>query len=120
MQSPQIRKPTFAGHLYPEKKEELKEIIQTYIQSARIDGLEQHVVLKGLIVPADGYHFAGNTIAYPYKYAQASKGIKRIYILAPLNVDGLIGCILSTALEYKCPTGSLKVSHEGIFYLKKL
>ena len=109
----QIRDPVFAGYLYPKEKTELKEIIKTYVQSARIDDLESHNDLKSLIVPADGYHFAGNTMAYAYKHAYNSKNVRKVYIVAPLTSNGIMGCVLSTSSIYRCPLGDIRVSLEG-------
>jgi predicted class III extradiol MEMO1 family dioxygenase len=50
MKGPEVKKPTFAGILYPKKGEELENYIQYLVSSIRVDALNSQDI-KALILP---------------------------------------------------------------------
>ena len=75
-----VREPAVAGKFYPDDPEELKRMINGYLNEASVTEIKG--TLKGLIVPHAGYVYSGPVAAYGYKLLEG-KNPGRIIILGP-------------------------------------
>ncbi|MDD5022932.1 MAG: AmmeMemoRadiSam system protein B, partial [Candidatus ainarchaeum sp.] len=77
-----VRYPAAAGTFYPSEKSELREMINSFIESAEekeIDG-----ELRALVVPHAGYIYSGPVAAVGYKLLQKKKReYEKIVLIGP-------------------------------------
>lgn len=75
--------PAVSGTFYPSNKEELSELISTYLSRATADTtlIDAHTI--GVIVPHAGYIYSGQTASYSYKAMQGKE--KESYVVIGPN-----------------------------------
>ena len=88
------RKSILAGSWYPDNPDELTNIIEEYINNAKLpENIEGDLV--GLITPHAGYMYSGPVAGYPFKYIQENRELlkdKTVIILGPSHqvpIDGI-------------------------------
>jgi hypothetical protein len=101
-----IREPVVAGMFYPAQKEELKAMIDNYLNKARVDNIEN---IRGIVSPHAGYIYSGPVAAYGYK-AIKGKSYKTVIILSPSHHAFFYGASIPDVTHYKTPLGLVKLS----------
>lgn len=112
-----VRTPAVAGTFYPENKQELRDQIQAYLNSAYVQG----PMPKAIICPHAGYIYSGPTAAHAYKLiAQGKNQIKRVVLLGPAHRLPFKGIALSEAQQFQTPLGHIPIDLKGIEQLEQL
>ena len=107
-----IREPAVAGSFYPDDREELKNIIRRFIESAP---LEDFPDLKGIISPHAGYIYSGPIAAFGYKQLKNIdyKNQIKVIIIAPSHYAYFKGASIGLFDAYKTPLGFVNVSKDA-------
>lgn len=100
------RNPAVAGTFYPGRKEDLKSLVETLLQSAKKAKITGKV--KGLIVPHAGLACSGLTAAHAYRLLP--ENTKRIVMLGVSHHVGFDGIAYSPNDCWETPLGSVKVA----------
>jgi AmmeMemoRadiSam system protein B/AmmeMemoRadiSam system protein A len=114
--SQNVREPAVAGAWYPGDKQELQEMIDTFlsqVETERADG-----EIHGIIVPHAGYAFSGQTAAYAFKQIEG-RGFKTVFILGPYHGPKKAGAPVSfrgvsvwRSGAYRTPLGLVEIDSE--------
>lgn len=99
------RKPAVAGSFYPADPQELKNLIENYLEKA------DHISLKGklraLIVPHAGYFYSGQVAAFAYKLLEKEK-FSKVIIIGPAHYYPLTQPVGSESELWETPLGEIK------------
>ncbi len=90
---------------YPLKKEELSELLSSYLDEEIAKRHKQKPV-KGIIVPHAGYEFSGKIASKAYPYI---KGAKRAIIFSPNHYFPLRGLVTHNESFWQTPLGKIKI-----------
>jgi len=104
-----IRKPTAAGGFYPEKPEELKSMIQTYLSGAEYR--EFSGKLHAVIVPHAGYAYSGRVAAEAYRQLEGKK-YDAVVIVAPSHYESFGGISIYPGDGLETPLGVVNIDKE--------
>lgn len=101
-----IKNPNVAGTFYPNDKQQLTDIVDGFLDSAKPEGVNADVF--ALILPHAGYGFSGKTASFGYKLI---KGInyKTVIIIGPSHYFGFIGASVYPQGAFQTPLGNLEV-----------
>lgn len=100
------KKPVFAGQFYPEKPEEITNLLNSYKQEIKIDYRS-----KAIIVPHAGVYYSGHASMAGYQYLQPSENI---FIIAPSHHHKFNNIALPEYTYFDTPLGSLEVNNRLI------
>ncbi|MFA6530149.1 MAG: AmmeMemoRadiSam system protein B [Candidatus Micrarchaeia archaeon] len=99
-----IRPAAVAGTFYPDEPDELKEMVEGFIESA--PEIELGGKLKGLVVPHAGYIYSGLTAGVGYKVLQRySDYFNKALIVGPSHYAGFHGIVESGIGAWETPLG---------------
>ena len=102
-----LRKAAVAGMFYPGKKDELKSMINGFLDMApdvKING-----EIKAILVPHAGYVYSGGVAACAYKLIK-NIDKKRIILLGPSHTTYLTDAVSDLADEWETPLGKVPVA----------
>ncbi|MBI4980118.1 AmmeMemoRadiSam system protein B [Candidatus Woesearchaeota archaeon] len=100
------RPPAVAGVFYPQKAEELKQMIGSFLQQAEETKLKGK--LKALIVPHAGYIYSGIVAAQGYKLLEKQKhSFKKVILLGPSHYVTFYGAAIADE-DFLTPFGKVK------------
>lgn len=110
-----IRKPVVAGQFYPDKKEDLKDMIKYCMEHKYGPGnksLTSNEKIFGIIVPHAGYVYSGPTACHSYK-SIAFQNPELVIIIGPNHFG--IGRDAATMIDaqWQTPLGRVEVDSES-------
>ncbi len=108
-----VRTPAVQGQFYPSSPDELKSLVQTYLDDAPYLALPD---VHGLICPHAGYIYSGPTAGHSYK--QLSDIYDTVILLGPSHYVWFKGASIPEYTHYETPLGLVKIS-EKVYDLKK-
>jgi AmmeMemoRadiSam system protein B len=115
-----IRQPAVAGTFYPADPQQLREMVDTYLQDAVSRQSGDEAVPKALIAPHAGYIYSGPVAASAYaRLVPAHDKIKRVVLLGPSHRVPLRGIATSSATHFLTPLGSIPLDRASIDQLEK-
>ena len=100
------RKNVFAGSFYPEKPEELTNILNSFKQNLDIEYKS-----KAIIVPHAGVYFSGHAAMVGYQHLEMNDNI---FIIAPSHQAEFNNIALPEYTYFDTPLGSLEVNNRII------
>lgn len=107
-----IRIPAVAGVFYPAQTEELRAMVQQFLQTAKIT---EEVVPKAVIAPHAGYIYSGSVAATIYAKIQAARNyIKKVVLLGPSHRVPLKGLAVPSSHYFATPLGKIALDTVGI------
>ncbi len=107
-----VRPPAVAGMFYPSDPDELKRIVQQFLDEADPPALTP---VRALIAPHAGYPYSGPVAAYAYKVvAQQPKPPARIFILGPSHRSWFPGVAAADVDAFRTPLGEQPVDRAFI------
>jgi hypothetical protein len=98
--------PVASGFWYPNDKEDLKQLVETYLSNVKIEKKRKNIV--AVIAPHAGFAHSGQGAAYAFKPLK-NHTISRVIILAPSHMGGFRGLSILKADYYKTPLGLIKI-----------
>ncbi len=116
MPAEQIRESVIAGSWYPGEPEELREVVQKYLQQAVAPDLKGQIV--ALIAPHAGYVYSGQVAAYAYKLLEHQK-FETVVIIAPSHRAYFSGVSVYDRGGFRTPLGVVPLDAELIRALKE-
>ncbi len=106
-----IRLPAVAGVFYPAQAEELRTVVQQFLQRCETT---QIAVPKAFIAPHAGYVYSGNVAAMVYATIQSVRHlIKKVILLGPSHRIALKGLAVPIAQYFATPLGKVTVDIES-------
>jgi hypothetical protein len=105
-----IREPAVAGQFYPDDRQHLETMIETYIQQANASKPSGRI--RGMVSPHAGYVYSGLTAAYGYKELEGER-YSTVIILGPSHHVYFKGAALDNASDYKTPLGLVTLSDKN-------
>ncbi len=116
-----IKKSDVDGMFYPADQNQLREMINRFIDQGKSSSTQDLESIKGIIAPHAGYIYSGAIAGSAYKALQKIKDkIKRVVILSPSHHAYLNGFATHSADRFETPLGMLKVDRQGIDEIKEL
>jgi len=103
----QIRNPVVAGTFYPYDPEELKRVIENFMEKVDV----KRKTVLGVVSPHAGYIYCGKTAALIYK--MISTGFDTVVLIGP-NHSGLGVGVATSFGSWKTPLGSVKSDDEFV------
>lgn len=101
------KKPDVAGMFYPADKDELKEMIEDFLKTAKVG----KQLTRAIIAPHAGYVYSGPIAASAYLSLYSSKNeIKNVIILSPSHHYSFEGVAIHSAESFSTPLGELEVT----------
>lgn len=104
-----LRFPAVAGQFYPGEKKELDEMIEKFLEKAKIPEIDGEVF--GLILPHAGYVFSGFVAAHGYK-AIAGKDFETVILIGDSHCERFDGISIWEIGEWETPLGKIGVDSE--------
>lgn len=101
-----FREPAVAGVFYPDKKEDLQNVISLFLES--YTPLENFENIFGIIAPHAGYMYSGKTAAYAYNTIK-NKNIKKVIIVSPSHREYFQAISVYPGAGYNTPLGDVKI-----------
>lgn len=101
------RKPAVAGAFYPGDPDELKDMVERFLNEA--EDTDVPGKLRALIVPHAGYVYSGPVAAYAYKLLQKhADELSRVIMIGPSHFAGFFGTAESDSDKWQTPLGMVK------------
>lgn len=107
-----MRSPAVAGQFYPSDKDELMDMISTYISNVdskildtKLEGLD---TINGGVVPHAGYIFSGQTAAYTYAAIKRFNKDTDTFVIFGPNHTGLGSPVSVSSDRWKTPFGIIE------------
>ena len=105
------RRPAVAGRFYPEKAGELRDLVDVYLQSAKLRQCRP----KAVIAPHAGFVYSGPIAASAYAQIQPYRDvIRRVVLVGPAHRAAFRGLATTTADYFLTPLGPVAVDKEAI------
>jgi AmmeMemoRadiSam system protein B len=108
-QKEKLRFPAVAGQFYPGEREELSQMIDEFLENAKIPKIEGEIF--GILVPHAGYIFSGPVAAYSYK-AIEGKNFETVVLIGDSHYEYFDGVSVWDRGEWEAPLGRIKVDEE--------
>ena len=106
-----VRYPAVAGMFYPSDTDELRRMVEGFLDAARTD----EPAPKAMIVPHAGYVYSGPVAASAYaRLRNRQHEIKRVVLLGPAHRVGFYGVAASGADHFETPLGRIPLDQEAI------
>ncbi len=113
-----IREPAVAGLFYPEKPQELQQVINEFLDTAPHPAVTRP---KAIVVPHAGYVYSGSTAARAYATLENhARDIKRVVLLGPSHRVGFRGIAFCSADSYRTPLGLVRVDQSAFVAISNL
>jgi AmmeMemoRadiSam system protein B/AmmeMemoRadiSam system protein A len=103
--------PVVAGSFYPAGKNDLKGMVEEYINSAEVEEINGRIL--GIISPHAGYIYSGKVAGYGFKLLLKVKP-SRVVILAPSHRYPTTRASVINADYYKTPLGDVPIDVEAV------
>lgn len=104
------RVPTVAGTFYPARAEELRAMVQQFLQAIKVT---DETIPKAIIAPHAGYIYSGSVAATVYAKLQSARHlIKKVILIGPSHRVPLQGLAVSPAHYFMTPLGKIAVDIE--------
>ncbi len=100
------KEPVFAGSFYPEKPEELTNLLNSYKENLKTDYKS-----KAIIVPHAGYIYSGHAAMAGFLHLDLSENV---FIIAPSHHHSFNNIALPEYTYFDTPLGSLEVNNSLI------
>jgi len=110
-----IRESVFSGSWYPSDKNELANLVDSYLNNAQELKIEGEI--KAIIVPHAGYVYSGQIAATAFK--QLEKEYDNIFLIGPSHRYALTNSSISGFKYYSTPLGKIKLSKKAQQMLKE-
>lgn len=111
--------PNVAGLFYPEKTEELQNVVNELLNQANPNSQKFHP--KAIISPHAGYIYSGPIAASVYKTLLPIKDkIKKVVLLGPAHRVGFFGIAIPSYTQFTTPLGNIDLDQSTINKLTKL
>ena len=110
-----IRKPVVAGQFYPDRKEDLENMIKYCIEhkyGPGSDSIESNEKIFGIICPHAGYVYSGPTACHSYK-SIAFQNPELVIIIGPNHFGIERDVATMTDAQWKTPLGMVQVDSES-------
>ncbi len=104
-----IRFAAVAGQFYPEDKEELKEMIEKFLEEAKFEKIKGEIF--GLILPHAGYVFSGPVGAFGFKAISGEK-IDNVILIGDSHYERFNGVSIWKKGWWETPFGRVKVNEK--------
>jgi AmmeMemoRadiSam system protein B len=98
-----------AGQFYPGEREELSQIIDEFLENAKVPKIEGEIF--GILVPHAGYIFSGPVAAHCYKAIQG-KNFETVVLIGDSHYEYFDGVSVWDRGEWETPLGRVKVDEE--------
>jgi len=108
-QKEKLRFPAVAGQFYPGEREELSQIIDEFLENAKVPKIEGEIF--GILVPHAGYIFSGPVAAHCYKAIQG-KNFDTVVLIGDSHYEYFDGVSIWDRGEWETPLGRVKVDEE--------
>jgi AmmeMemoRadiSam system protein B len=108
-QKEKLRFPAVAGQFYPGEREELSQMIDEFLENAKVPKIEGEIF--GILVPHAGYVFSGPVAAYSYK-AIERKNFETVVLIGDSHYEYFDGVSVWDRGEWETPLGRVKVDEE--------
>lgn len=100
------KKPVFAGSFYPEKAEELTNLLNSYKQELDITSKS-----KAIIVPHAGVYYSGHAAMAGFQHLEFNDNI---FIIAPSHHENINNIALPEYTYFDTPLGSVEINNRLI------
>ncbi len=100
------KKPVFAGSFYPEKAEELTNLLESYKQDLKLSSKS-----KAVIVPHAGVYYSGHAAMAGFQHLEFNENI---FIIAPSHHESFNNIALPEYTYFDTPLGSVEVNNRLI------
>ncbi|HEB66658.1 MAG TPA: AmmeMemoRadiSam system protein B [Gammaproteobacteria bacterium] len=115
-----IRQPAVAGMFYPADPDELKQVVDGYLQEALARQENLTEVPKAIIAPHAGYVYSGPVAASAYaRLIPARDQIRRVVLLGPSHRVPFRGLATTSATHFQTPLGVIPVDRETLERLER-
>jgi AmmeMemoRadiSam system protein B len=104
-----LRFPAVAGQFYPGEREELSQMIDEFLENAKIPKIKGEIF--GILVPHAGYVFSGPVAAHCYKAIQG-KNFETVILIGDSHYEYFDGVSVWDRGEWESPLGRVKVDEE--------
>jgi len=98
--------PVFAGSFYPDRADELTNLLNSYMQEQKIEYKS-----KAIIVPHAGVYYSGNAAMAGFQHLELNENV---FIIAPSHHDNFNNIALPEYTYFDTPLGSLEVNNRLI------
>ncbi len=117
----QVRQPAVAGMFYPINADELRQMVDDYLQQARQKLTGREPVPHAIIAPHAGYIYSGPVAASAYaRIMPAHDRFKRVLLLGPSHRVAFHGLATSSASHFITPLGTIPLDRAIIERLETL
>jgi AmmeMemoRadiSam system protein B len=111
------RQPAVAGSFYPADPQELRNMLESYLQAAPADTTAP----RAMIAPHAGYVFSGPVAASGYaRLLRSGHHYRRIVLLGPAHRVAFRGLATTSASAFATPLGDVAVDREAIESITRL
>ena len=105
------KNPTFAGTFYPQDSNELTNLLNSYMQEAKVEYQS-----KAIIVPHAGVYYSGHAAMVGFQHLELNENI---FIIAPAHHANFNHIALPEYTYFDTPLGSLEVNNRLIKEIKE-
>ena len=113
MEVQNIRPPAVAGAFYPQDPQELRSMVQGFLDRAPQAGQGEP---KAFVSPHAGYIYSGQVAAYGYKNLKKAPANtpRRVIVLAPSHRSYLDGVSVGNYSAYQTPLGEVEIDQMAV------
>ncbi|HIE43230.1 MAG TPA: AmmeMemoRadiSam system protein B [Candidatus Omnitrophica bacterium] len=104
-----IREPAVSGRFYPQRKEELKEMIENFLNEVDRRPLNGEIV--AFVASHAGYIYSGSIGAYVYRQLKGRR-FDTVVLIDSSHYVGFRGISVGNFKAYRTPLGSVRVDRE--------
>jgi AmmeMemoRadiSam system protein B/AmmeMemoRadiSam system protein A len=104
------RQPAVAGQFYPDRPDELKQMLNQLFSKAVANKNLPDVV--AIIVPHAGYVFSGEVAASGFNQIDTDKAYENVFVLGPSHHIGFEGAAVYCSGNFITPLGTVEVNRE--------
>ena len=115
-----IRQPAVAGMFYPADPDELKQVVEGYLQEALARQEKLTEAPRAIIAPHAGYVYSGPVAASAYaRLIPARDQIRRVVLLGPSHRVPFRGLATTGATHFQTPLGIIPVDRDTVERLER-
>lgn len=110
-----VRRAVFAGPWYPADPDELRDMVEQFLNHAKKDPAGGKVT--GLIAPHAGYEYSGQVAGYAYKQVKGGD-YRAVIVIAPSHRHAFSGVSVYDLGGYETPLGTIPLDMDLVRDLK--
>ncbi|MDD5111596.1 MAG: AmmeMemoRadiSam system protein B [Candidatus Altiarchaeota archaeon] len=110
-----VKKPAVSGTFYPEDANQLRSLVDGYIEKALPLNLPR---VRGLVSPHAGYAYSASVAAYGYRQIKGGE-YKTVIIAGPSHYVAFNGFSIPNATLYETPLGNVTISQKAFEMMKE-